>query len=301
MTCRRSRRHSGSSHQQARPTQSHSVERSRSIPCRAKIPAWRYKGRKSAYLATSTCASSASVAIPPVTGRSGSGRLHHRLLAGPAAVARAADHPHPQLGGDDVEHLARVLADDVQGPAAAGAALVLDVDQDLDPRQVRRQGAQVAPARTRGVRGVPLLAAASSCAASAAATVCSRSSRPSWSWSGSSFSERRPNRPRCSCRIKQPQLLDLRPGPPSRSDQDSIALDPQRSDPRAFCRATTSVICRNCGSSRSGSRGRSSSASDMPRFYWPYEPEGQHFRSPCRARPPHRAGPQPVPRQALER
>ena len=73
MTCRRNRRHSGSSHQQARPTQSHRVERSRSIPCRAKIPAWRYKGRKSPYLATSTCASSASVAIPPVTGRSGAG------------------------------------------------------------------------------------------------------------------------------------------------------------------------------------------------------------------------------------
>src|SRR4051795_8484693 len=47
MTCRRKRRHSGSSHQQARPTQSHSVERSSAIPCRAKIWAWRYKGRKS--------------------------------------------------------------------------------------------------------------------------------------------------------------------------------------------------------------------------------------------------------------
>ena len=81
------------------------------------------------------------------------GGLHHRLLAGPAAVAGSADHLHPQLGGDDVEHLARVLADHVQGPAAAGAALVLDVDQDLDPRQVRRQGAQIAspsPGRPRG-------------------------------------------------------------------------------------------------------------------------------------------------------
>ena len=87
-------------------------------------------------------------------------RLHHRLLAGPAGVARAADHLHPQHGGDDVEHLARVLADDVQGPAAAGAALVLEVDQDLDPRQVRRQGAQVAPpdpGRPRGCRSLPPL------------------------------------------------------------------------------------------------------------------------------------------------
>src|SRR3954464_15391816 len=41
----------------------------------------------------------------------------------------------------------------MQGPAAAGAAPVLDVDQDLDPWQVRRQGAQVAspdPGRPRG-------------------------------------------------------------------------------------------------------------------------------------------------------
>jgi hypothetical protein len=81
------------------------------------------------------------------------GSLHDCLLTGPAAVARATDHLHPQLGGDDVEHLARVLADQVQALAAAGAALVLDVDQDLDPRQVRRQGAQVAspnPGRPRG-------------------------------------------------------------------------------------------------------------------------------------------------------
>jgi hypothetical protein len=52
-----------------------------------------------------------------------------------------------------IEHLARVLADQVQAAAAAGAALVLDVDQDLDPRQVRRQGTQVAspnPGCTRG-------------------------------------------------------------------------------------------------------------------------------------------------------
>ena len=81
------------------------------------------------------------------------GRLHHRLLAGPAAIARAADHLHPILGRDDVEHLARVLADRVQAAAAAGAGLVLDVDQHLDPRQVRRQGAQVTspnPGRRRG-------------------------------------------------------------------------------------------------------------------------------------------------------
>ena len=151
------------------------------------------------------------------------GRLHHRLLAGPAAVAGAADHPHPQHGGDDVEHLARVLADDVHGPAAARAALVLDVDQDLDPRQVRRQGAQVAPPRPGRPRGIAAPCRRLSCAASAAAAACSRSSRPSWSWSGSSFSERRPNRPRCSCRISS-RSFSISACAASRSDQDSIAL-----------------------------------------------------------------------------
>jgi hypothetical protein len=41
----------------------------------------------------------------------------------------------------------------VQAAAAARAGLVRDIDQDLDPRQVRRQGAQVAspdPGRPRG-------------------------------------------------------------------------------------------------------------------------------------------------------
>jgi hypothetical protein len=83
--------------------------------------------------------------------------LHHPLLAGPAGVAGSADHPHPQLRRDDVEHLLAILADHVQRPATAGAALGLEVDQHLDPRQVRRQGAQVASA-ARGGRGVPLLA-----------------------------------------------------------------------------------------------------------------------------------------------
>jgi hypothetical protein len=64
---------SGASHQQARPTQLHSVERSSVTPWRAKICAWRYSGKWSLYLLTSTCANSASVAMPPSIGRSGAG------------------------------------------------------------------------------------------------------------------------------------------------------------------------------------------------------------------------------------
>ncbi len=72
-------------------------------------------------------------------------RLDDGALAGAAAIARPADHLHPVLRRDDVKHLRPVFADDVQRPAAAGAGLVLDVDHDLDPRQVRRQRAAVAP------------------------------------------------------------------------------------------------------------------------------------------------------------
>jgi hypothetical protein len=79
--------------------------------------------------------------------------LHHRLLTSPAAVARAADHLHPQLGGDKVEHLARVLTDDVQGSTTAGAGLVLEVDHGLDPRQVRRQSTQITPPNPGRPRG----------------------------------------------------------------------------------------------------------------------------------------------------
>jgi hypothetical protein len=53
----------------------------------------------------------------------GSGCLHHRLLAGTAGVAGSADHLHPQLRRDDVEHLARVLADHVQAPPQQGQLL----------------------------------------------------------------------------------------------------------------------------------------------------------------------------------
>jgi hypothetical protein len=77
--------------------------------------------------------------------------------------------------------------------------------QDRPPAWAARLRPPQAPRlrrRGRASRDVSLLLGAASCAASAAAAVCSRSSRPSWSWSGSRRSERRPNCPRCSCRIK---------------------------------------------------------------------------------------------------
>ena len=80
-------------------------------------------------------------------------RLDDSALAGTAAIARPADHPHPHLGGDVVQHLGAVFADGVQAAAAAGAGLVVDIDDDLDPRQVRGQCAAVALHRFGGGRG----------------------------------------------------------------------------------------------------------------------------------------------------
>jgi hypothetical protein len=72
------------------------------------------------------------------------GRLRDSLLAGPAAVARPPDHPHPELSGNIIQHLCAVFADGVERSATTRASLVVDVHDDLDPRQVRRQRAAIA-------------------------------------------------------------------------------------------------------------------------------------------------------------
>ena len=71
-------------------------------------------------------------------------RLHDHLLAGAAGVLRPAHHQHPEPGGDHIQPLGDVFADPVQGARAARAGPVLDVDDLLDPGQVRRQRSAVA-------------------------------------------------------------------------------------------------------------------------------------------------------------
>lgn len=73
-------------------------------------------------------------------------RLDDDALAGRAAIAGTAGDEHPELRRHDVETLGEVLADDMQGMAAARTGLVLDVDDHLDPRQVGRQRASICPA-----------------------------------------------------------------------------------------------------------------------------------------------------------
>ena len=66
-------------------------------------------------------------------------RLHHRALAGAAAVFRTASDNDLIAHRDHVETLAAVLADDVHRLLAARADCRFRLDHHLDPRQMRRQ------------------------------------------------------------------------------------------------------------------------------------------------------------------
>jgi hypothetical protein len=70
--------------------------------------------------------------------------LHHGFLAGATSVTRPADHPDPDLGGNVVQHLGAIFADQMQCAAAAGTGLVLDIDHLLDARQLGRQCTAIA-------------------------------------------------------------------------------------------------------------------------------------------------------------
>jgi hypothetical protein len=90
----------------------------------------------------------ASVGMPPSIRREGAG-LHDPILATPADIFRAAGDEHPQVRRNDVQLLALVLVDPVQLALAALTGLVVDIDDNLDPRQMRRQRAAVAASLLR--------------------------------------------------------------------------------------------------------------------------------------------------------
>lgn len=81
------------------------------------------------------------------------GRLDHDLLAGPAGILRPAGDEHAELSGDDVEAFGDVLAHGMERTTAAGAGLVLDVDDLFDPRQMG--GQRTAVGATLGGAGFP--------------------------------------------------------------------------------------------------------------------------------------------------
>ena len=227
----------------------------------------------------------------------GSRRLHHRLLAGPAGVAGAPDHLHPQLGRHDVEHLLPALADDVQGPAAAGAALVLDIEQQLDPRQVRRQGAQVAspdPGRPRGAvpcRHPVLRRLGGRCGLLEVL-------QAELELVGVELLRAPAELPTLELPDQEPQLLDLGLGRVTLG-QDSIALDLESSASGALggnCfRHMLQLQQQPLGVSRKVIQRQRHGAILLAESR-----ERQDFRSAGRARARDRARLEPVPRQALD-
>jgi hypothetical protein len=89
---------------------------------------------------------------PGVDRAVGCGGLDDSIFAGAAAVTRPADQPNPELSGDVIQHLSLIFADLMQRAAAADTRFVLDVDDDLDPRQMGGQGTAVALRRLAGGR-----------------------------------------------------------------------------------------------------------------------------------------------------
>lgn len=74
-------------------------------------------------------------------------RVNDRVLAGAAAIARTAGDQHAEGGGNDIEALGDILADLVERAAAAGAGLILDIDDLLDPLEMGGQRTAVGLAR----------------------------------------------------------------------------------------------------------------------------------------------------------
>ncbi len=75
------------------------------------------------------------------------GNLHDRVLARAAAIARAPGDQHAEGGGDDIKALGDILADLVERAAAAGAGLLLNIDDLLDPFEMGGQRSAVGLAR----------------------------------------------------------------------------------------------------------------------------------------------------------
>lgn len=69
--------------------------------------------------------------------------LHHDVLAHPTSVFGRPDHQNPELGRNDVEPFGAVFANHMQRPTAAWAAVILDIDHRLDPRQATWQRATI--------------------------------------------------------------------------------------------------------------------------------------------------------------
>jgi hypothetical protein len=136
-------------------------------------------------------------------GDNGLGRqtAHDRSAAQAPGLARhrprkSGRHIWAELRPHHIQPLTPVLADPVQLALAARTGLVVDVDDDLNPRQMRRRRSPVDPALVspacRSAGDEPSVCAAR------LASACPTSSRPSSIWSSGSVSALRPKWCRCS-------------------------------------------------------------------------------------------------------
>jgi hypothetical protein len=64
-------------------------------------------------------------------------RLHHRPLAGPAAIFGSMCHDHPILRRNQVEPLGHIFPDNMQRTSAAGTDRVLGSDSNVDAGKMR--------------------------------------------------------------------------------------------------------------------------------------------------------------------
>jgi hypothetical protein len=76
-------------------------------------------------------------------------RLNDSTLASAASVAWAARHLDPHLAGNNVELLRTILTNLMQRATTAGTFLAVDINNDLEAREVCRQRAAIAVGRLR--------------------------------------------------------------------------------------------------------------------------------------------------------
>jgi hypothetical protein len=69
--------------------------------------------------------------------------LYKTVLASPAGIFGSPGDEHPKLRRHHVQPLTPVLADPMQLALAARAGLIVDVHDDLNPRQMPRQRSPV--------------------------------------------------------------------------------------------------------------------------------------------------------------
>jgi hypothetical protein len=144
---------------QARPTQLPSVPRSRSIPCRLKIPAWRWNGRWSPNLDAVIQEMNNSVGSPPGTTCSGAcacataceqrrqAYLGRRVTStrNRAGITSGRSDRRRENGPPDRFPILLHLADLRHLATAAGALHAGGPDHALDPGQIWRQMSTVTP------------------------------------------------------------------------------------------------------------------------------------------------------------